>query len=62
MLRLQSHPWVAEFRQRVGWGLQAFALPEDPAPAASILAAGRAADALGLDAFFIGDHPAYAPD
>ena len=58
----ESHPWVASFHERVGWGLQAFALPEDPAPAGSILAAGRAADALGLDAFFIGDHPAYAPD
>jgi alkanesulfonate monooxygenase SsuD/methylene tetrahydromethanopterin reductase-like flavin-dependent oxidoreductase (luciferase family) len=58
----QTHPWVEEFRHRVGWGLQAFALPQDPTPAASILAAGRAADALGLDAFFIGDHPAYAPD
>lgn len=58
----QGHPWVELFRSRVGWGLQAFALPEDPTPAASILAAGRAADARGLDAFFIGDHPAYAPD
>ena len=58
----RTHPWVEEFRDRVGWGLQAFALPEDPTPAASILTAGRAAEALGLDAFFIGDHPAYAPD
>jgi alkanesulfonate monooxygenase SsuD/methylene tetrahydromethanopterin reductase-like flavin-dependent oxidoreductase (luciferase family) len=62
MPELQTHPWVEGFRHRVGWGLQAFALPQDPTPAASILAAGRAADALGLDAFFIGDHPAYAPD
>lgn len=57
-----AHPWVASFRNRVGWGLQAFALPDDQVPAASILAAGRRADELGLDAFFIGDHPAYAPD
>lgn len=56
------HPWVQEFQNRVGWGLQAFALPNDPNPAPSILAAGRLADELGLDAFFIGDHPAYAPD
>lgn len=62
MAESQGHPWVESFRSRVGWGLQAFALPEDPTPAPSILAAGRAADALGLDAFFIGDHPAYAPD
>jgi alkanesulfonate monooxygenase SsuD/methylene tetrahydromethanopterin reductase-like flavin-dependent oxidoreductase (luciferase family) len=58
----QTHPWVESFHNRVGWGLQAFALPGDSSPASSILSAGRAADALGLDAFFIGDHPAYAPD
>jgi alkanesulfonate monooxygenase SsuD/methylene tetrahydromethanopterin reductase-like flavin-dependent oxidoreductase (luciferase family) len=27
-----------------------------------MLAAGRLAESLGLDAFFIGDHPAYAPE
>jgi alkanesulfonate monooxygenase SsuD/methylene tetrahydromethanopterin reductase-like flavin-dependent oxidoreductase (luciferase family) len=57
-----THPWVSEFHDRVGWGLQAFARPDDPEPADRIMAAGRLADALGLDAFFIGDHPAYAPD
>jgi alkanesulfonate monooxygenase SsuD/methylene tetrahydromethanopterin reductase-like flavin-dependent oxidoreductase (luciferase family) len=57
-----AHPWVRQFRDRVGWGMQAFALPNDPDPVPSILAAGRLADTLGLDAFFIGDHPAYAPD
>lgn len=56
------HPWVRQFRDRVGWGLQAFALPTEPHPASSILEAGRLADALHFDAFFIGDHPAYAPD
>jgi alkanesulfonate monooxygenase SsuD/methylene tetrahydromethanopterin reductase-like flavin-dependent oxidoreductase (luciferase family) len=56
------HPWVSQFRDRVGWGLQAFALPDDPDPAPRILAAGRLAEHLGFDAFFIGDHPAYAPD
>jgi alkanesulfonate monooxygenase SsuD/methylene tetrahydromethanopterin reductase-like flavin-dependent oxidoreductase (luciferase family) len=56
------HPWVHEFRDRVGWGLQAFALPHDPDPAPRVMAAGRLADALGLDAFFLGDHPAYAPE
>lgn len=62
MTASQSHPWVESFRDHVGWGLQTFALPEDPTPAANILTAGRAADTLGLDAFFIGDHPGYAPD
>ena len=54
--------WKTQFGDRVGWGLQASAQPDDSAPAQSILAAGRLADALGLDAFFMGDHPAYAPD
>jgi alkanesulfonate monooxygenase SsuD/methylene tetrahydromethanopterin reductase-like flavin-dependent oxidoreductase (luciferase family) len=58
----EMHPWVLSFRDRIGWGLQAFALPDNPDPAPSILAAGRLADDLGFDAFFIGDHPAYAPD
>lgn len=62
MVDSQTHPWVRTFHDRVGWGLQAFALPEDPDPATSILTAGRLAEELGFDAFFIGDHPAYAPD
>jgi alkanesulfonate monooxygenase SsuD/methylene tetrahydromethanopterin reductase-like flavin-dependent oxidoreductase (luciferase family) len=57
-----SHPWVRVFRGRVGWGLQAFALPDDPDPARRVMTAGRLADALGFDAFFLGDHPAYAPE
>jgi alkanesulfonate monooxygenase SsuD/methylene tetrahydromethanopterin reductase-like flavin-dependent oxidoreductase (luciferase family) len=56
------HEWVRKFRDRVGWGLQAFALAHDPDPASRVLAAGRMADALGFDAFFLGDHPAYAPE
>lgn len=62
MTQTLGHPWVAQFSTQVGWGLQAFALPGNPDPAASILAAGRLADSLGFDGFFIGDHPAYAPD
>src|SRR5688500_17687733 len=57
-----SHPCVRQFRNRVGWGLQAFALTHDADPAPRVMAAARLADALGFDAFFIGDHPAYAPD
>jgi alkanesulfonate monooxygenase SsuD/methylene tetrahydromethanopterin reductase-like flavin-dependent oxidoreductase (luciferase family) len=62
MVDRQTHPWVRTFHDRVGWGLQAFALADDPDPASSILTAGRLAEELGFDAFFIGDHPAYAPD
>jgi alkanesulfonate monooxygenase SsuD/methylene tetrahydromethanopterin reductase-like flavin-dependent oxidoreductase (luciferase family) len=62
MIQDSSHQWVREFHQRIGWGLQAFALPDEPDPAPRVLAAGRLADTLGFDAFFIGDHPAYAPE
>jgi alkanesulfonate monooxygenase SsuD/methylene tetrahydromethanopterin reductase-like flavin-dependent oxidoreductase (luciferase family) len=61
-MEIDAHPWVREFDLRVGWGLQAFALPTDPEPAVSIMAAGRRAEELGFDGFFIGDHPAYAPE
>ena len=52
------HPWVVERRERVTFGVQAFARPDDPQPGARVLAAGRLVDELGLDAFYIGDHPA----
>ena len=57
-----AHPWVNEFRGRIGWGLQAFARSEDPSPARRVIDAGLLADELGFDAYFLGDHPAYAPE
>jgi alkanesulfonate monooxygenase SsuD/methylene tetrahydromethanopterin reductase-like flavin-dependent oxidoreductase (luciferase family) len=62
MVQDKSHQWVREFRHRVGWGLQATGLPDDPDPARRVMAAGRLAETLGFDAFFLGDHPAYAPE
>ncbi len=56
------HPWVVERRERVTFGLLAFAYRSDPAPTASVLAAGQLADRLGLDAFYLGDHPARTTD
>jgi alkanesulfonate monooxygenase SsuD/methylene tetrahydromethanopterin reductase-like flavin-dependent oxidoreductase (luciferase family) len=58
----QPHPWVLARRERVTFGLQAFAPLGDPEPGAKVLRAGRLADELGLDAFYIGDHPARTPD
>ncbi len=57
-----AHPWVREFDNHVGWALQVFALPGDPNPVSRLMASGLLADELGLDAFCIGDHPAYAPE
>lgn len=56
------HAWVAERRGEIRFGVQMFALPEDAEPTRRLLDAGRLADRLGLDAFFIGDHPGYATD
>jgi alkanesulfonate monooxygenase SsuD/methylene tetrahydromethanopterin reductase-like flavin-dependent oxidoreductase (luciferase family) len=60
--KVGGHQWVRGFRDRVGWGLQAFALSHDSEPARRVMAAGRFAEVLGFDAFFLGDHPAYAPE
>jgi alkanesulfonate monooxygenase SsuD/methylene tetrahydromethanopterin reductase-like flavin-dependent oxidoreductase (luciferase family) len=59
---LVTHPWVVQFRDRVGWGVQAVPRPDDPDPSRTLLRAGLLAEASGLDAFFVGDHPAYAPE
>jgi alkanesulfonate monooxygenase SsuD/methylene tetrahydromethanopterin reductase-like flavin-dependent oxidoreductase (luciferase family) len=53
------HPWVTARQSSINFGLQVFALPEEPEPTERVLRAGRLADELGFDAFFIGDHPGY---
>src|SRR6476659_4518206 len=60
--RTTPHPWVAQFQNRIGWALQVGARPDDPAPGRSIVRAAQVADRLGFDAFFLGDHPAWAPE
>jgi alkanesulfonate monooxygenase SsuD/methylene tetrahydromethanopterin reductase-like flavin-dependent oxidoreductase (luciferase family) len=58
----EVHPWVAARRDQVTFGLQAFARPDDPEPNRRVIAAGQLADRLGLDAFYLGDHPARATE
>jgi alkanesulfonate monooxygenase SsuD/methylene tetrahydromethanopterin reductase-like flavin-dependent oxidoreductase (luciferase family) len=53
------HPWVAERKAEVRFAVQGFPLAEDRDPTSTILAAGIAAEEVGLDGFFIGDHPGY---
>ncbi len=60
--QLPMFNWVEDHRGRVSFGLQVFPQPDDPEPTKRVLAAGRLAEELGFDAFFIGDHPAYAPE
>lgn len=56
------HPWVAERRERVTFGLQAFARRDDPEPSRRVILAGQLADRVGLDAMYLGDHPARATE
>jgi alkanesulfonate monooxygenase SsuD/methylene tetrahydromethanopterin reductase-like flavin-dependent oxidoreductase (luciferase family) len=56
------HSWVAERRGRIGFALQGVAgMPTDE-PGRRLVRLGRLADELGFDAFFLGDHPATAPE
>lgn len=57
-----GHPWVRERQRGIGWALQVGVISADPDVGARVLAAGRIAEELGFDAFFLGDHPAYSPD
>jgi alkanesulfonate monooxygenase SsuD/methylene tetrahydromethanopterin reductase-like flavin-dependent oxidoreductase (luciferase family) len=53
-------PWVAERRERVGFGLQIFPIDTRTDPARHLLASGLLAEQLGFDALFLADHPAWA--
>lgn len=56
------HPWVEKRKGQCRFGLQVFALPEDRHATKHVIQAGVLAEALGFDAFFIGDHPGYNTD
>ena len=56
------HPWVASWRGRVGIALQAVARPNQADPGGQLIHAGELAEKHGYDAFFLGDHPAWAPE
>ncbi len=61
-VRTDAHPWVRQFADRIGFGLQVSSRGDDPNPGRSLLRAAQAADQSGFDAFFLGDHPAWAPE
>jgi alkanesulfonate monooxygenase SsuD/methylene tetrahydromethanopterin reductase-like flavin-dependent oxidoreductase (luciferase family) len=55
-----TSPWLEQHRDEVSFALQVFPIDTPVDPAAHLLAAGRLAEDLGFDAFFVGDHPAWA--
>ena len=58
----QQSAWAQQFRDRTGFAVQVFPIDTPRDPARHLLAAARLAEELGLDAFFVGDHPAWALD
>lgn len=56
------HPWVVRWRGQIGVALQAVARPHLAEPGEALIKAGELAQRYGYDAFFLGDHPAWAPD
>ena len=58
----RRHPWLDSAKGRVGFGLQAVAARSTGDRGAALIRAGLAAERHGFDAFFLGDHPAWAPE
>ncbi len=53
------HPWVAAGDERVRFGVQLVARPDD---AASLIESGQLVEALGFDGLFVFDHPSVHVD
>lgn len=60
--RPSLHPWVAERRDRITFGVQLNARRGNPEPGKAVVAAAKVIDDLGFDAIYLGDHPAWSPD
>lgn len=54
--------WVEDRRDRITFGLQAVPAPRSPVPSSQVLGAAVLAEELGFDAFYLPDHPAWAPE
>lgn len=59
---MSAHPWVETYQQRIGIAVQGGATLTDPDPNGVVMRAGRLTEDVGLDGFFIGDHPGNTPE
>ena len=59
---MQTHPWVAQFQSRVGFGVQLGSGFGDGNSGKRLIAAAQLCDRIGIDAVFLGDHPAWSPE
>lgn len=59
---MTTHAWVEKYQHRIGFAVQGGATVTDPDPNGVVLRAGLVTEEVGLDGFFIGDHPGNAPE
>jgi alkanesulfonate monooxygenase SsuD/methylene tetrahydromethanopterin reductase-like flavin-dependent oxidoreductase (luciferase family) len=62
MVGSTRHPWVESVRENVQFALQAVAAHSKGERGRALIKAGQIAERYGYDAFFLGDHPAWAPE
>jgi alkanesulfonate monooxygenase SsuD/methylene tetrahydromethanopterin reductase-like flavin-dependent oxidoreductase (luciferase family) len=59
---MTMHPWVARYQSQIGIAVQGGATLTDPDPNGVVMCAGLLTEDVGLDGFFIGDHPGNSPE
>ncbi len=59
---MTRHPWVEKYRERIGFAVQGGATLTDPDPNGVVMRAGLLCEEVGLDGYFIGDHPGNSPE
>lgn len=59
---MTKHPWVEKHQHRIGFALQGGATLTDPDPNGVVMRAGLLSEEVGLDGFFMGDHPGNSPE
>ncbi len=59
---MTRHPWVEKYRERIGFSVQGGATATDPDPNGVVMRAGLLTEEVGLDGFFIADHPGNSPE
>ena len=59
---MTRHPWVERYQSRIGFAVQGGAMLTDPDPTRVVMRTGLLTEEVGLDGFFIGDHPGNSPE
>jgi alkanesulfonate monooxygenase SsuD/methylene tetrahydromethanopterin reductase-like flavin-dependent oxidoreductase (luciferase family) len=62
MANAARHPWIESVRNTIQFALQATAAHSRGERGRALVRAGQLAERHGYDAFFLGDHPAWAPE